>query len=89
MACAECQLRSTSGDKCPWESYHGSMQKKTKVKVERLSPADIERELNAFEAKFGMTTEEFLRKWELGEMGDDEDVFDWRGLVYLRDGPGS
>ncbi len=65
------------------------MQKKTKVKVERLSPADIERELSAFEAKFGMTTEEFLRKWDLGEMGDVEDVFDWRGLVYLRDGPGS
>lgn len=82
---AECQLRSTGGDNCPWESYHGSMQKKTKVKVERLSPADIERELKVYEDKFGISTEDFVQKYERGEMGDSGEVILWRGLVLMRD----
>ena len=65
------------------------MQKKTKANVRRLSPSDIDRELKAYEAKFGMSTSEFLSKWELGEMGDGKEVFKWRALVHLRDGSSS
>ena len=37
-----------------------------------------------FERKYGMTSDEFLLKFESGELGDSQDFFDWfaakRGL---------
>lgn len=35
------------------------------------------RECEAFEARFRMTTKEFLAKFEAGELGDAEEYFDW------------
>ncbi len=31
----------------------------------------------AFEHKFGMTSDEFMQKFEAGTIGDDQDYFDW------------
>ena len=50
-----------------------------------MSPDDIQRELEVYEAKFGMSTEEFLRRWDRGEAGDRKEVTLWRGLVHMRD----
>jgi len=46
--------------------------------------AYFERACQAFERRYGMSSEEFLRQFESGALGDDADYFDWyaakRGL---------
>ena len=50
----------------------------------RLRAAQFASECRAFEERFHMTTDEFTKKFEAGELGDDEAWFDWyasaRGL---------
>ena len=50
------------------------------VQVKRLSKEDVERELAELEAKYGMTSQEFARKWNRGELDCGVmDYFDWEG----------
>ena len=53
------------------------------VQVTHLSREDNERELAKFEAKYGMTSQEFVARWNRGELdcGVGE-YFDWVGLCY-------
>lgn len=37
----------------------------------------LRQRLNAFEDEYGMETEEFVEKFEEGEIGDDQDFFEW------------
>jgi hypothetical protein len=43
-------------------------------------------ELRGFEQQYRMTSEEFYRKFNAGEIGDDIDFFDWNAThrMYLR-----
>ena len=51
-----------------------------KVTVTEMSREDIEQELAEFEAKYGMSSEEFAGKWNRGEMDCAVmDYFDWAG----------
>lgn len=53
------------------------------ARVEHLSREDIERELAEFETKYGMTSQEFVVKWNHGELGCGVgEYFDWVGLCY-------
>ena len=50
------------------------------VKAKILTREDIEQELAEFETKYGMTSEEFVGKWNRGEMDCAVmDYFDWAG----------
>ena len=50
------------------------------ITVTEMSREDIEQELAEFEAKYGMTSEEFVGKWNRGEMDCAVmDYFDWAG----------
>ncbi len=40
-------------------------------------------DLQAFEQKHGLSSEVFYRRYERGEMGDDEDFMVWAGLVEM------
>ena len=52
----------------------------TRSRLQRLSREDVERELAEFEAKYGMTSQEFARKWNRGELDCGVmDYFDWSG----------
>jgi hypothetical protein len=53
------------------------------VQVTHPSKEDIERELAKFETKYGMASQEFVVKWNRGELdcGVDE-YFDWAGLCH-------
>jgi hypothetical protein len=37
------------------------------------------RECVRYEAQYGMTSDEFMRAFESGDLGDDEPFFDWFG----------
>ena len=50
------------------------------VEVVRLSREDVEAKLAEFEAKYGMTSQEFVGKWNRGELDCAVlDYFDWEG----------
>jgi hypothetical protein len=46
----------------------------------RNNIAEISRELGKFEKTYNMSSEEFHRKFESGELGDEADFFEWSGL---------
>jgi len=41
----------------------------------------IREEIEGFEKRYEMSSEEFMDKFECGEVGDDQDYFEWWGLV--------
>ena len=47
--------------------------------VIHMTRADIEREMAEFEAKYGMSSVEFLAKGRRGELECSDDFFEWEG----------
>ncbi len=41
----------------------------------------IEEEIQEFERRYGIPSEEFVRRFDAGELGDEQDCFEWWGLV--------
>jgi hypothetical protein len=41
----------------------------------------IREEIEGFEKRYEMSSEEFVDKFERGELGDDQDYFEWWGLL--------
>lgn len=41
-------------------------------------------DLQAFESRYGMLSDEFYAKFEAGELGDAMDFFEWAGIIELR-----
>ncbi len=41
----------------------------------------VESEIKEFEEKYHLTSSEFLKKFEKGELGDSQDYFEWWGLI--------
>ena len=60
------------------KSYTKTTPMGHEITVTEMSREDIEQELAEFEAKYGMTSEEFAGKWNRGEMDCAVmDYFDW------------
>ena len=54
------------------------------VKVKRLSEKDVAKRLTEFEEKYGMTSEDFVGKWNRGELDCAEmDYFRWAGYCLF------
>lgn len=45
--------------------------------VARLRYEQFQNECRAFEARFQMTTDDFAARFDKGELGDEEEWFDW------------
>jgi len=47
----------------------------------------IREEVEGFEKRYGMSSDEFVDKFERGEPGDDQDYFEWlvRGLKKIEE----
>ena len=43
-----------------------------------------DRDIYAFEAQYEMDSDSFYQRFELGELGDTADFFEWSGLIELR-----
>ena len=48
-----------------------------------LSFQELSQRLSDLEAKYGYSTIEFYRRYQNGEMGDDEAWLTWAGLYHL------
>jgi len=44
---------------------------------------DLERDLGGLEQQYGMSSEEFFRCWQTGEMADTADFMDWNALYQM------
>ncbi len=54
------------------------MFKPTKMTFEQLSER-----LREYETRFGFSTIEFYRRYQEGELGDDDEYMLWAGLYHL------
>ena len=54
------------------------MFKPTRVTFDELSER-----LRDYESKYGYSTIEFYRRFEHGELGDDDDLIMWAGFYHL------
>jgi len=52
-------------------------------KPRRLTFDELDERLNIYEHKYGYSTIEFYRRFENGELGDDDDLMMWAGLYHL------
>lgn len=41
----------------------------------------LREEIGGFEERYEMSSEEFMTKFERGELGDEQDYFEWWGLL--------
>lgn len=53
------------------------------LRPERLSFDELSERLRAFEQRYGYSTIEFYRRFQAGELGDDDDLMMWAGLYHL------
>ena len=61
------------------KSYTITTPKGHEMTVIHMSREDVERELARFEAKYGMSSKEFLAKGRRGELECSDDFFEWEG----------
>jgi len=59
-----------------------SLERETRLS--EAAVARLEEQCRAFETKYGWSTEEFLRKFDAGEIGDDQDYFVWYALAQAK-----
>jgi len=52
-------------------------------KPRRVTFEELCDHLRVYERKYGYSTIEFYRRFENGELGDDEDLMMWAGLYHL------
>lgn len=55
----------------------------TKIRVRQLTDEVLQKELTAFERKYGMSSADFYHKYEAGEMGDSQDMVAWASYYYM------
>ena len=53
------------------------------LQPKRLTFEELSERLRAYERQYGYSTMEFYRRYQGGELGDDEDAMMWAGLYHL------
>jgi len=48
-----------------------------------LTFGELSERLHSYERKYGYSTIEFYRRFQDGELGDDDDLLLWAGLYHL------
>jgi hypothetical protein len=52
-------------------------------KSKRLTIEELSERLGEYERKYGYSTIEFNRRFQSGDLGNDDDLMMWSSLVYL------
>ena len=52
-------------------------------KSKRLTFEELSERLREYERKYGYSTIEFYRRFQGGELGDDDDLMMWSGIYHL------
>lgn len=69
------------------EVFINVIDKLTKYKINELEKdlKDIETNIKKFEDKYRLNSEEFIKKFRSGEIGDEMDFFEWASLYDMRE----
>ena len=59
------------------------MKRKYEMRVIQLTDEELRREIRELESRFEMTSEQFLLRYNSGELGDDEPFIEWAGLLSI------
>lgn len=51
--------------------------------AQRVSFLELSERLKGFEKKYGYSTVEFFRRFQDGQLGDDDDLMMWAGTYHL------
>jgi hypothetical protein len=54
-----------------------------KFESRRLTFEELSERLREYERKYGYSTIDFYRRFQSGELGDDDDLMMWSGLYHL------
>jgi hypothetical protein len=57
-------------------------------KSKRLTFEELSERLHEYERKYGYLTIKFYRRFQSGDLGDDDDLMMWSGLVHLANAKG-
>ena len=62
-----------------------SIQKLISLERARLQREleELQKHLHAFEAEYNLSSEEFHRRFQRGELGDDADMFEWDAFYQM------
>ncbi|MGD2248215.1 MAG: hypothetical protein PVF58_07385 [Candidatus Methanofastidiosia archaeon] len=59
---------------------------KREIKICDIGLSKMKRRLQEFEVKYQMSTEEFSKKFEKGQLSDDQGFFEWNAYIeYYKD----
>ena len=61
-----------------------AQKKRSNLKVEKLTREDVRKELADFEAKYGMSSSEFIGKYNRCEFEEENlEFMEWAGYYYI------
>lgn len=68
------------------ETFINVIDKLTEYKIQGFEKdlENIENDIKKFEDKYQLKSNEFIKKFESGEMGDDVDFFEWASLYDMQ-----
>lgn len=69
----------------PEDQVKNIVLKALKSRIEKINSKieEIKNNINYFKLKYGMESEEFYRKFETGELGDEMDFFEWKSSIEI------
>ena len=61
-----------------------AQKNRVKLKVEKLTEEDVKIELAGFESKYGMTSKEFITKYNSSQFEEENlELMEWAGYYYI------
>lgn len=79
----EVLFRTKAGKELALEALSSAIKRELKIVKAELE--GFEEEMQRFESKHGLSSNEFYKKFESGELGDDEDYFTWWAAVHAHE----
>lgn len=55
----------------------------TLLKPQRVTFTELSERLKTYETKYGYSTVDFFRRFQDGQLGDDDDLLLWAGVYHL------
>jgi len=79
----EVLLRTKAGRELALEALSSAIRRELKILKAKLK--GFEEEMHKFESKHGLSSKEFYKKFERGELADDEDYFTWWSAIHAHE----
>ena len=79
----EVLLKTRVGKELALEVLSSAMEREIRVLKAKLT--GFEEEMHKFESKHKLNSKEFYKKFESGELADDEDYFTWWAAIHAHE----